>query len=128
MNKLIIFDGECVLCSNTVHWLLKRDKKGKFSFTERNSKKAFELAQDNSIEFPDSIVYLSDGKIHTQSDAVIKIMTDLEGIYKLAQLMFLFPKPLRNFIYKIISKNRYRWFGKQKHCFLPSEQERHRFI
>jgi predicted DCC family thiol-disulfide oxidoreductase YuxK len=128
MNKLIIFDGECVLCSNTVHWLLKRDKKGVFYFTQRNSKKSGELAQKYSIEFPDSIVYLCDGKIHTQSDAVIKIVTDLGGFYKLAKLLFLFPKPLRNLVYKIISKNRYRWFGKREHCFVPSIKDRLKFI
>lgn len=121
-TKLIIqFDGYCILCSRTIQFILKAD---------RNSKFMFQTLQSTSVdnEIGESVV-VNDGKrIYTHFDAVLKIGKELGGIYRLIEITRLLPKKWRNKLYEWIARHRYRWFGKRDACFLPTVEEKERFI
>jgi predicted DCC family thiol-disulfide oxidoreductase YuxK len=85
----------------------------------RDNKKIFKISFIQSIEKEpefDSIILSIDGKKYLYSTAIIKSLILLGGIYKLAWLLFIIPKALRDFFYKLIAKHRYKWFGKHKAC------------
>jgi len=110
-HSIIYFDGVCVLCNNSIRFLLKRDhqKRFKLGFIQN-------ITTDKNI---DSIVLVHKGKKYYYSTAIIKSMTLLGGVYTFAVLFFLIPKQVRDYLYKYLVRNRYKWFGKHKSCPLP---------
>lgn len=120
--KMIIkFDGHCILCSRTIRFFLKADRNRKFLFQTLQSTSA-----DN--EAGESVI-VDDGKrIYTHFDAVLKIGKELGGIYRIIEITCLLPKKWRHKLYEWIVRHRYRWFGKRNACFLPTVEEKERFI
>ena len=113
-QTILYYDGVCVLCNKSIRFIINRDRKNQFKIGFLNSLKK----QDKY----DSVVLVHKGIKYQYSTAVIKSLILLGGIYKLAALLFIFPKSLRDFVYKIIAKNRYKWFGKHNICpTLPEE-------
>ena len=124
-NPLIIFDGYCNLCSSTVQFVIKEDKKKIFSFIPSESASAkLILTKYNLKEIKDkSIILYENEKVYLGSTAILKVLIKFGGYYKFfAYLMFIIPKPIRDFIYYFISRNRYKWFGKRGSCFVPEEK------
>jgi len=115
MNKPIIyFDGVCILCNKSMRFIINRDKNKHFKIGFLQS-----IKHNNNY---DSIVLLNNGIEYTNSTAIIKSLILLGGIYRCAALLFIFPKKLRDLVYKFIAKNRYKWFGKYDSCpVLPKE-------
>ena len=107
-GPIIYFDGECILCNHSIKFILNRDSKKLF--------KIGYLKSNNQNKKIDSIVLTHKGNRYTYSTAVIKSIILLGGMYKCAILLFIFPKILRDMVYKIISKNRYKWWGKYEVC------------
>ena len=107
-QTILYYDGVCVLCNKSIRFIINRDRKNKFKIGFLNSLKK----QDKY----DSVVLVHKGIKYEYSTAIIKSLILLGGIYKLAALLFIFPKSLRDFVYKIIAKNRYKWFGKHNTC------------
>lgn len=119
-NKIIQFDGDCILCSYTIIRIIKADKREKFLYqTIINNE------QNRTI---DSVILIDGDKKYYYSEAILKIAKELGGIYYLLLLGKIIPTPLRNKIYFWIARNRYKWFGKRKTCFLPEEKHKNRFI
>ena len=113
-QTILYYDGLCVLCNKSMRFIINRDRKNQFEIGFLNSLKK----QDKH----DSVVLIHKGIKYQYSTAVIKSLILLGGIYKFAALLFIFPKSLRDFVYKIIAKNRYKWFGKHNICpTLPEE-------
>ena len=111
---ILYYDGVCVLCNKSIRFIINRDRKNQFKIGFLNSLKK----QDKH----DSVILVHKGIKYQYSTAVIKSLILLGGIYKFAALLFIFPKSLRDFVYKIIAKNRYKWFGKHNTCpTLPKE-------
>lgn len=121
-NKRIIFyDGYCILCSRFIRFIIKKDKQRVFRYTTIDRLGEFNLiyAETELEVIPDSIAYASGNKIYFYSDAVLKILYDLGGMWKFVGILFIIPKVIRNYFYKFIARNRYRIFGKTDRCFLP---------
>jgi predicted DCC family thiol-disulfide oxidoreductase YuxK len=117
---LVQFDGVCMLCSRTVNFILKADRKRKFVFS---------ALQDSGNENPGESVIVFDGQaVYTHFDAVLKIAKELGGIYKLAAIFRILPASWRHSLYLFVARNRYRWFGVRKTCYLPSDEVRERFV
>lgn len=117
---LVLFDGMCILCSGTIRFLLKADRKKKFLFQTLQSSTANESAES---------VMVDDGtRLYTHFDAVLKIGKELGGIYRLVGIVGILPRAWRLSLYQWIARNRYSWFGKRQSCFLPTAEERARFI
>lgn len=118
-QQLILIDGECVLCHGLVQWIEKRSDT-RFWFGSLQSDKA--LALRNQLEIDpevDSIVYLENNKAYFYSDAILKIALGLKFPWRLMFLFVLVPRFLRDWIYRIVARRRYRWFGKKEVCEMP---------
>jgi predicted DCC family thiol-disulfide oxidoreductase YuxK len=128
MQRIIFFDGDCNLCDSTVTSLFNIDKKHDFFFASLQSETAKNLLKSPD-ESPDSIVYYENGKSYFRSVAVIKILIQLGGSYRiLGRFLSRVPRGMLDFFYKIIAKNRYRLFGKRPACRIPSADERAYFL
>lgn len=129
-KKIVVFDGVCNLCNNSVQFILKHDKKAKFHFATNQSESFKLISKDFPFDFSNNqtIVYARLGKIYTQSTAALFIAYDLGGLFKLLVIFLIIPPFIRNFFYRIIAKNRYKWFGKRDTCMMPSQELAHRFL
>lgn len=117
---LIQFDGICILCSRTIRFILKADRKKKFLF------QALQYTSENqSFE---TLIVTQGSTSYRYFDAVLKIGSELGGIYRVIAVFKLLPSQWRLSIYKWIARNRFRWFGYRTSCYLPSDEERERFI
>ncbi|MDH5825470.1 thiol-disulfide oxidoreductase DCC family protein [Sphingobacterium faecium] len=126
-KQLILFDGICNLCNKTVNFIIKRDKKDQFRFTSLQSK----IGDSYVHHLPpgtDSILYLRNNKILTKSTAALYIAKDIGYPYALLFPLIFLPTSWRDNCYDYIAKNRYRWFGKQEQCEIPSKQTSKKFI
>jgi predicted DCC family thiol-disulfide oxidoreductase YuxK len=123
MHPVVIFDGYCRLCHWSVQFLLRRDHKRLFRFTTLDGKFAQGLPIDNSILANNSSVLLwHKNQLYTESDAVLSMLGLLGGWWKISAAGYILPRFIRNALYKLIAKNRFRVFGKFDTCPLPSEQ------
>jgi len=129
-KKIVFFDGVCGLCNWSVDFLIRIDKRDQLLFSAQQG----ELFQSGQIqrllrpEMSEGVFYLKEDTLYFKSDAIIRILIDVGGIWKTAALLFILPTRFRNFIYDIVAKNRYRWFGKHDHCRIPTEAEKAKFI
>lgn len=127
---IILFDGVCNLCNGFVQFVIKRDPHAKFKFGTLQSNKAIELLIPHHInpEELNSVIFIENNKVYTQSDAAIKIAQHLGSAWPLAASLLIIPKFIRNAVYRFIAKNRYRWFGKKMQCMVPSPDLKSRFL
>jgi predicted DCC family thiol-disulfide oxidoreductase YuxK len=131
MNKpIIFFDGVCNLCNASVQFILKRDKNELFLFSALQSdfSKA-ELSKYNiEKEYLESIILLEDNTIYTKSSAGLRVAKKLSGLWPLLSILLIVPKFLRDWVYDIIANNRYKWWGKQDSCWVPTPDLKRRFL
>ncbi|MFT5516905.1 MAG: putative DCC family thiol-disulfide oxidoreductase YuxK [Rhodothermales bacterium] len=134
-RPLILFDGVCNLCNAAVQWVIERDPESVFGFASLQSEagqsqisRALSASDHKELLLPDSIVLLDHHGLHTQSSAAIRIARQLGFPYSLAAAGFLFPRPLRDAVYRFIAKNRYRWFGRRDSCMMPAPGLESRFL
>lgn len=129
-KPIIYFDGVCILCNNAVQFLLKHDDKKKFRFATLSSdagKNAKEqVTRDNKSN--ESVILYYRGKYYTKSTAVLLTFKLLGGGWQLLYPLVIIPSFIRNAIYDLIGRNRYKWFGKKNECTLPSPEIMERFV
>lgn len=129
LNKVVLFDGECNLCNTSVQFIIKRDPTGTFQFASLQSDIGKRLLSQYHVpENIDSIVLIDGEKCYFQSTAALRVCKNLSGAYKLLYLLIVIPKPIRNYFYAILANNRYKWFGKNESCMIPSSDNRKRFL
>ena len=130
-NKLIVlFDGVCNLCNSIVQFIIRHDKKERFLFASLQSEKSKEILSNFNFTQSDieTIILLEENKLYFVSTAALKIVRHLNFLCSLLYIFIIIPKPLRNYVYRIIAKNRYKWFGKKDSCMVPSHELKNRFI
>ena len=133
-GALVLFDGVCNLCNGAVNFIIDHDPEGYFTFAALQSEEAvprlaeFGRLPDSLAAAPDSIVLIEGGRLYERSDAVLRIARRLSGLWPLAYIFVVLPKPLRDALYGWIAANRYRWFGKQDACRIPTPELRARFL
>lgn len=128
--SIILFDGVCNFCNNSVNFIIDRDPAGKFAFTSLQSEKGQEILKGRGLDTQslDSIVLVQEGKVYQRSTAALKIAKDLSGIWQLCYGFILIPTFIRDSVYNLIAKNRYKWFGKEEACRIPTPEVRQRFL
>lgn len=129
-GKIILFDGVCNLCNSSVQKVIEKDEKNLFRFASLQSEFGQEFLRKNNLsekEF-NSMILIDDDKFYIKSDAALLIAKELRGIYKLSGILLLLPKSIRNIAYDFIAKNRYKWFGKQESCWLPTPELKEKFL
>lgn len=75
-----------------------------------------------------TVVLWSQGQVLTRSDAVLTVLTQLGGVWSLAKIFWVVPRPLRDLFYRLVASNRYSWFGRRETCRLPTKEERERIL
>lgn len=128
--KIILFDGVCNLCNSSVNFIIDRDKNNKFKFAALQSEtgqKFLEKFSLNASEF-DSVILIDDNKFYTKSTAALKIAKEFPSLWKLFYAFIIIPAPLRNVLYDLVAKNRYRLFGKKDSCRMPTPELKEKFL
>ena len=132
-RPLILFDGVCNLCNSTVQWVIERDKEGRFDFATLQSDAARRelekiMGEEEIDALPDSIVLLDSDGVHVRSAAALRIMRGLGSRFALLRLAVVLPRPIRDVVYNLIARNRYRWFGRRDTCMTPRPDLAARFL
>ena len=134
-NPIVLYDGVCGLCNRLVQFLLKHDRRDRFRFASLQSEFANGLLKRHGVDPHDlDTVYVvkdhgqSDESLLARSDAILYMLAELGGAWKLTGIGRVLPKGLRDAFYKIVARNRYRVFGKHESCMLPEPQHRARFL
>ena len=117
---LVQFDGMCILCSWTIQFILRADRRKKFLF------KALQNSPDNGTN--ESVIVYDGRTTYSHFDAILKIGKELGGVYRIIGILRIIPSKWRRSLYVWIARNRYRWFGVSKSCYVPSSKEKERFI
>jgi len=128
--KVILFDGVCNLCNASVNWLIYHDKKNMFKYSSLQSTFGQRAIQQRNLtgNYMDTVVFIDEGKVYIRSDAALQILKYTGGIYSLAVVFFIVPRFVRDFFYRIVANNRYRWFGKQESCRVPTPELKSKFL
>lgn len=127
---IIVFDGVCVLCNGWVDFLLRFDRRGRYRFAAMQTPAGRSLLQQQGLDAdnPASFLLLDEAGAHTDSDAILRVVTGLGGAWRLAAVGRLLPRVLRDPLYRALARNRYRLFGRRDACRMPNAAQRHRFI
>jgi predicted DCC family thiol-disulfide oxidoreductase YuxK len=128
-DDVILYDGVCVFCSRWVRFVATRDTERRFRFTAIQSAYGMRLAQAFKIDpdDPDTNAVVHGGVAHFKSDAVLMVLGSLPG-WRWTRALFAVPKPLRDGVYTLVARNRYRIFGKYEECFVPDASMRARVM
>ena len=128
--KVILFDGVCNLCNASVNWIIDHDKKNQFKFASLQSaygqSKVEELGLQNN--YMDTFIFEDNGKAYLRSGAALQVLTQLGGIYSVAIVFYIVPGFIRDFFYKLVANNRYKWFGKKETCRIPTPELKSKFL
>ena len=128
-DDVILYDGVCVFCSRWIRFIATRDTSKRFRFTPIQSDYGARLAQAFGIDpnDPDTNAVIHGGVAYFKSDAALTVLSHLPG-WGWARVFFAVPKPLRDAVYDVVAKNRYRIFGKYEACFVPDAAMKDRVL
>jgi predicted DCC family thiol-disulfide oxidoreductase YuxK len=129
-NNLILFDGVCNLCCGWVHFLIRRDRHEIFKFASLQSDSGKRIAESIGINSQNiqTVIYVKTNQYFTESSAILEILKDLGGVWKLFLIFKLIPKSLRDSLYRLIAEKRYKLFGKKAVCITPTQELQKRFL
>ena len=135
VNPIVLYDGICGLCNRLIQFLLKRDDQDRFRFAPLQSEFADSLLRRHGVSAIDlDTVYVvvdhgrATERLLARSDAMILVLRELGGIWSAARLGMLVPRFIRNRLYDLVARNRYRIFGKHDSCMLPEKRYQHKFL
>lgn len=129
-HPVVIFDGVCELCNASVDFILKWEKRAELRFTA-NQNPPGRLLLESYGEDADAVSTLflvQDGKLYRRSTAALRVARMLRFPWNLLYGFIIVPAFIRDFFYKLIARNRYRWFGKKDTCRIPTQEEVARFL
>lgn len=129
-QKIIVFDGACNLCNRWVQFVIKhdRDKIYKFCSIQSDTGKKITKQFLRGTDELKTIIFIDGNRLYIKSTAALYIVKNLSGVWSFLFVFVSIPKFIRNFIYDIVAKNRYKWFGKADKCMAPSKDIMDRFI
>lgn len=128
-NPILLFDGICNLCNNSVDFIIRHDREKRFRFASLQSDAGKRMLEDFRIPLEtDSVILIVEGHAYTESDAALETARLLPYPWKLLSAFKIIPRRWRNAAYQWIAQNRYRWFGKRNTCRLPTAAEKELFI
>ncbi len=131
VKKIILFDGVCNLCNSSIQFVIKQDIEDIFRYAALQSEIGQQLTSERGIDTSqvDSIILIEPGvAYYTKSDAALEIGTSLKGYRTLSKFFKLFPSGFRNIVYDFVARNRYKWYGKQEACMIPTPELQAKFL
>ena len=130
-RPVILFDGVCNLCDASVRFVIDRDPEARFRFAPLESPAAAALLARHGRTLPaapQAVLLVEDGRVWEGSDAALRIARRLRGPWRLAGALTAVPRPLREAAYRLVARNRFRWFGRRESCRVPTPELRARFL
>jgi len=130
MQSVVLFDGVCNLCNSFVQFVIKYDKNERFKFASLQS----DFAEKELANFfmdsqkMSTVILLENGKLYSRSTAALRILNSLNGLWPLLYVFIIVPAFIRDVVYNLIAKNRYKWFGKKDSCMVLSPELQRRFL
>ncbi|MBK7802482.1 MAG: thiol-disulfide oxidoreductase DCC family protein [Chloracidobacterium sp.] len=129
MSSIILFDGVCNFCNGAVNFIIRHDSEKKFRFAPLQSEIGQQLKKEHNIgDDIDSIILVEGERAYTHSTAGLRIAKGLGGIWSVGYGFIIVPASIRDLAYRIFAKYRYRLFGRQDACMLPTPDVRERFF
>ena len=130
LSDVVIFDGVCNLCVRSVKFIINHEADQLLRFTPLQSLAGARLLREYGFDPEDakSFVLVADGKPYVKSDAAIRVARHLRGGWRLIGAIKIIPRPIRNWTYDVIARNRYRWFGRSEGCMVPTPELLSRFV
>ena len=134
-KAIVLYDGVCGLCNRAVQFLIKRDRRDRLQFASLQSDFAAALLRQHGVDHKDlDTVYavLNHGEpnetLLAKGDAFLFFARSIGGIWNVARVGRIIPRPIRNWLYDFIARHRYQVFGKSESCMLPDPKQRHKFL
>jgi predicted DCC family thiol-disulfide oxidoreductase YuxK len=129
-HKIVLFDGVCNLCNGAVNFMIRLDKEDRFKFAALQEEAGKKLTAEYDIDTTkvDSIILIDNGKAYIKSTAALHIALYLKGLWPLLHAALILPRFIRDFVYDIIAKYRYTWFGRKESCIIPTPELRNKFL
>ena len=128
-KPVIFFDGVCVFCNSFIDFLMRADARAEILFSPMQGETAAKFSLPRSGDPGEwAIAYVDERGIHEGADAVLLVLGRLGGLWRLPALFIWFPGPVKEFFYELVSRNRYRLFGKKTACRVPTPEEKKRFL
>lgn len=127
-RPLFVFDGHCGLCSGGVRWLMRADHRRRIAFTSAQGELGQALYRHYGMEIDTTYLLIDRGEAFGMSGGYFRLLPYLGGPWRLFRVFAVVPERLRDAVYRMIARNRYRWFGRYDHCALLTDDQRSRLL
>lgn len=127
-HPIVLFDGVCNLCNAAVNFIIDHDPEAVFRFAPLQSETGRRWTQRCGLEDEDTVILVEGGRCYARSTAALRIARRLSGAWPLLAVFLAVPVPIRDAVYRFISRHRFEWFGKRDACRLPTPELRSRFL
>lgn len=129
-HAIVLFDGVCNFCNDRINFIIKHDKKDYFRFAALQSDTGKKILADHGILIPDldTFILVEGGKTYDRTTAALRIAKHLDGLWPAMYVFIIVPPFLRDLVYKVIAKNRYKWWGEKESCMIPTPEVRLKFL
>jgi len=129
-EPIVLYDGNCNLCAGVVQFSIRRDRRGRLKYAALQSETGRRLLAAHGLESSagDTFVLIEKGKAYVRSTAALRLARHLGGAWPALSALLAVPRPLRDPLYAVVARNRYRWFGKRAQCMLMRPEHRERFL
>ncbi len=127
-HPIILYDGVCNLCTNSVQFVIQRDARKQFRFASLQSSVANKYLGTHNQDRLASMVLIVGNQVYHQSTAALLTAKRLGGLWPILSVLLLIPRPIRDMVYKWVAKHRYQVLGKKEHCWKPTPDLADRFL
>jgi len=127
---ILLFDGHCNLCNAWVQFIVKRDSAGTIRFASLQSGAGRRLLEEHKIDenYIESLVFFEEERFSVSSTAAFRTLSYLDSWQKHLIFLAVVPRSLRDLVYRFITRNRYKWFGRREQCMIPTTELKERFL
>jgi predicted DCC family thiol-disulfide oxidoreductase YuxK len=130
LDGVMVFDGVCHLCSGFVRLALRFDRNQEIRFAPIQSAFGRRLAESHGVDPDDPLTFLffDRGRALVASDGVIAMLRRFPAPLRYLAIVAWVPRRLRDLVYRVVARNRYRLFGRRGACFIPTARDATRFM
>jgi predicted DCC family thiol-disulfide oxidoreductase YuxK len=127
-QPMLVYDGECGFCSRSIQFILRHERNRELLFVTRQSELGIRLRRQYGLESMESMLWIEDGNVLTESNAVLRIASYVGGWCRIAAIASLIPLKFRNWAYRLVARNRHRFARNSGQCLVPTPEQRKRFV
>jgi predicted DCC family thiol-disulfide oxidoreductase YuxK len=127
-RPLFVFDGTCVLCSGGAGWLMRHDRQGRINFAPASGTLGQALCRHYGVDADATYLLVAGGRGFTESRGYLELCASLGGAWHLLRAAAVVPEGWRDRLYRLVARNRYRWFGRAEQCALLTPEQRARLL